>query len=1223
MMKRLTCLVILICVALYPGFSLAQNNTAGRIYHLQGEVTVLSRDTGKGVRATPFMNLMEKDRVFTGPLSRVAILFADKSLVKLDENSSLVVTSVKPSPGISLGARIKKIAMAMIHSRYKITKGRFWFRSTASMDIETPSANLGIRGTEFSIAVEDSGETRVAMVTGQAMMANAMGSVLVQAGEQGVVRPGEAPVKQILLRPLDAVQWSLFYPTHVSLKDYYFISLNPETLVDMLHQTETALLKDAGSTALRIRKAKILHDLGRLREAENVLATEKGRGASTEAIKALMGWIALKKGRYENALSYFSALDPRMEMAAVGKSLTLLRMGRAAEALNFISRAIDKAGQKPGLLIQSAMLKLHFGMPEGAMADLRAAEKLKPQALAYGLMSNVHLVQNRKAKALETAEKAMALNPFSPTPYVDLAWARQGNFDLDRALESVETALELDPENIRALITYCQLLFGSGYLEKSNRVADTILAIDPDEPLAQTLKGFISLARRETEDAIVSFTRAVKSDTRQSQPHLGLGIAYVRKGEVEKGLEEMLVATLLDPNVALNNSYLGKALYQIKDFKGADKAFQKAKALDPRDPTPYLYSGIMKTDLNEAAQGIRELETSIRLNDNRAVYRSAFLLDQDRAIKNIDLARTYAGLGLNAMATNRAIRSLKDDPNNSSAHLFMAKVLVEENDRTAAAGSEILKALLLQPANQNSFNSLNEYTSFFEQPDISGSPEIQLGNHDAETYIADFWGSWDNLAFRELYQYADTDGYKPNNFDRSWFNETQIKYQLGLNQDILLRFSRNHADRGDHSTDLDAFASTDPDDTVETDLTGYTFGYHLKTSPESDILFVARRDEAESVMTDGPEGETASIIPPFIISRQVDSRLTFDQTYLHAAATHFLRLDDHRLTYGVEYIKGKSRVEEARRDFLSFLFIPIGFVDQPVVRNEIQPRYLSVFFQDAWRVRPELTLEYGLYFESTKDGTTVPIFSSNHFRDEQISPRLGLIYSPDRKNTLRLGYSHYLQSPFITPSQLRPTDIAGFTIGQNALSGSFQKDLSFAWERQIGPLNFFKVDFFRREQDTQIEDVFINGFEKKTTDFFGGGLEWNLVFNEYFGLSPSYTFIRSKERTFEHTFLSNETRWRDDHEFRIKLNFLHPSGFKGNLDTRLIRQKLHGFDREDPSAVMLLDLSLEKELFDKRMSLGIRVENLLDKEFSLIGDDLSVNTPLPSREIRFFLRYNF
>jgi len=740
MMKRLTCLVILICVSLYPGPSSAQNKIAGRIYDFHGNVTVLSGNTGKRVRATAFMNLLDKDQVFTGPLSRASILFADKSLVKLDENSSLIITSVKASHGISLGARIKKIAMAMVHSRYKIAKGRFWFRSTASMDIETPSASLGIRGTEFSIEVDNYGETSVSMVSGQAKMANPFGSVLVQAGEQGIVRPGEAPVKRILLRPLDAVQWSLFYPTSVSFKDYDFVSLNPDILADKLRRVEMALSEDTGSTALRIQKGKILHDLGRLQEAENILSTEKEKGIFPDAVKELMGWIELKKGNLENALSYFSAVDPGMEMAAVGKALTLYRMGQAAEALNFISHVILEAGQKPALLVQSAMLKLHFGKPDQAMTDLKAAEELKPDALVYGLMSNIHLVHNQKARALETAEKAVAINPWSPSPYVDLAWARQANFDLDHALEAVEKALKLDPENVRALITYCQLLFGSGYLEKSNAVADTILNINPDESLALTLKGFISLARRETETAIASFKRAIDNDTRQSQSHLGLGIAYVRKGDVENGLEEMLVATLLDPNVALNNSYLGKALYQVKDFKGAEKAFQKAKALDPRDPTPYLYSGIMKTDLNEAAQGIRELETSILLNDNRAVYRSAFLLDQDRAIKNIDLARTYAGLGLNAMAANRAIRSLKDDPNNSSAHLFMAKVLVEENDRTAAAGSEILKALLLQPANQNSFNSFNEYTSFFEQPDISGSPEIQLGNHDAETYIADFWG---------------------------------------------------------------------------------------------------------------------------------------------------------------------------------------------------------------------------------------------------------------------------------------------------------------------------------------------------------------------------------------------------------------------------------------------------------------------------------------------------
>ena len=96
--------------------------------------------------------------------------------------------------------------------------------------------------------------------------------------------------------------------------------------------------------------------------------------------------------------------------------------------------------------------------------------------------------------------------------------------------------------------------------------------------------------------------------------------------------------------------------------------FAIAKQLDPNDPTPWLYNAIRKQSENRPVEALRDLEKSIELNDNRAVYRSRELLDQDQAARGTSLARIYNDLGFQQLGINEATKSLSLDPSNAGAH---------------------------------------------------------------------------------------------------------------------------------------------------------------------------------------------------------------------------------------------------------------------------------------------------------------------------------------------------------------------------------------------------------------------------------------------------------------------------------------------------------------------------------------------------------------------------
>src|SRR5262249_36241967 len=193
-----------------------------------------------------------------------------------------------------------------------------------------------------------------------------------------------------------------------------------------------------------------------------------------------------------------------------------------------------------------------------------------------------------------------------------------------------------------------------------------------------------------------AFARAIELEQAAPLPRLGLGLAKIRQGKLPEGREEIAIAASLDPNNALMRSYLGKAYYEEKRDKLARHQFAAAKALDPFDPTPWFYDAIRKQSVNRPVEALHDLEKSIELNDNRAVYRSRLSLDEDLAARSATLGRTYNELGFQQLALVEGWKSLNIDPNNYSAHRFLADSYAALPRHEIARVSELLQSQLLQ-----------------------------------------------------------------------------------------------------------------------------------------------------------------------------------------------------------------------------------------------------------------------------------------------------------------------------------------------------------------------------------------------------------------------------------------------------------------------------------------------------------------------------------------------
>ncbi|MDB9314669.1 FecR family protein [Spirulina sp. CS-785/01] len=156
-----------------------------RIQSLEGTVTYNGNPVQEGDRIP-----VDSDGpgLQTGENSRVTLEMDDTiGTVSLDENSQLRVTGLEILPS---GGKTTQMYLAQGRSRAKI---RDFNNPDSSFDIDTPSGNAGVRGTEFGLVVLPDGETRMAVVSGRVVFRNAGEEVQCESGFGAIAEPEQPP----------------------------------------------------------------------------------------------------------------------------------------------------------------------------------------------------------------------------------------------------------------------------------------------------------------------------------------------------------------------------------------------------------------------------------------------------------------------------------------------------------------------------------------------------------------------------------------------------------------------------------------------------------------------------------------------------------------------------------------------------------------------------------------------------------------------------------------------------------------------------------------------------------------------------------------------------------------------------------------------------------------------------------------------------------------------
>ena len=131
----------------------------GGISELTGNGEITRADSSEALTAEINSDIFSYDDVRTGK-GRLAIQFLDDSVVKLTEHSKLIIDEYifDPDPSKS------KMALNMASGTARFITGKLGKINKQNISIKTPTATIGIRGTDFTTTVDELGRSLVILL---------------------------------------------------------------------------------------------------------------------------------------------------------------------------------------------------------------------------------------------------------------------------------------------------------------------------------------------------------------------------------------------------------------------------------------------------------------------------------------------------------------------------------------------------------------------------------------------------------------------------------------------------------------------------------------------------------------------------------------------------------------------------------------------------------------------------------------------------------------------------------------------------------------------------------------------------------------------------------------------------------------------------------------------------------------------------------------------------
>jgi Flp pilus assembly protein TadD len=473
----------------------------GRIVSVQGTVEVRRAGQSHWIRITRLdAPLCQGDWLRTAPRSRAALVILPEKFVRVDQSSTLSVSITGEETVVEFlqsSAETTPLEGASCGAGYFIT------RFPRKFKVHTPYLNAAVEGTEFFVGLSCQA-TMLAVLEGKVRADTPASTqpLLVNTGETVSASPQQASTIRVWAKPVDAVQWALYYPPVGGTG-----AVQPACDQNVPVEKAGCLLVQA-EHSLR---------LGRVDEAQSDIEQSLQLNSDSGEGYALLAVIDVAKNDKAGAL----ASAQRATRLAPNSARAWIALSYAQQASFQLENALTSADQAAQLepanstaQTRVAELLMSLGRLRAAERAARAAVAANPsESRAHTILGFAHLAQIDMKTAREDFLAAIERDSSDPLPRLGLGLTmiRQGQLVAGR--EQIEIAVMLDPTNSQ-LRSYA----GKAYYEERTAKRDHLAAVqfglakqlDPKDPTPWFYDALLQQSQNRPIEALQSFDKSIE-----------------------------------------------------------------------------------------------------------------------------------------------------------------------------------------------------------------------------------------------------------------------------------------------------------------------------------------------------------------------------------------------------------------------------------------------------------------------------------------------------------------------------------------------------------------------------------------------------------------------------------------------------------------------------------------------------------------------------------------
>lgn len=477
-----TAMVLVVVLTQYYPEVFAQSpckETTGRFASIEGQVQIRGDEQQAWRTAKLVDQLCKGDTIRVGELSRASVVLVNEAVLRLDQNTTMRLVDVSR----------KKENRSLIELARGAIKS--FIRKPRLLSVNTPYLNGSVEGTEFQVSVAEN-RAAILVLEGRILASNDQGQIAINPGEIAEAQAGAAPTFRILVKPRDAVQWSLYYPPILATSAGTGDAASNFDAMGKVAESD----RDA---AWHLRRASLLLGVGRQDEAQADIDAALKRDPKTGLAHALRAIIHVVRNERQLALAEADKGVALSDTAATRIALSYAQQAdfRIEAARDTLLVTVKSHPEDALAWARLSELWLALGHRREATAAAEKAVKLQPglgrtqNVLGFAALSEI-----KTAQAQAAFEQAIVLESADPLAHLGLGLAqiRQGRLQEGRG--ELETAVALDSSN--ALL---RAYLGKAYFEEKRPPLDAqqlgvAQELDPLDPTAY----FYNAIRLQTEN---------------------------------------------------------------------------------------------------------------------------------------------------------------------------------------------------------------------------------------------------------------------------------------------------------------------------------------------------------------------------------------------------------------------------------------------------------------------------------------------------------------------------------------------------------------------------------------------------------------------------------------------------------------------------------------------------------------------------------------------------